>query len=157
MNELHQVLVPPRGLFAAGKFDQYQARHSLFHVGAGVFRAWSVRCLAKSDVELGPWREALGGALGPNGQLMVDLVPELTLIIGEQAPVPSCHHRTRNDAFNGCSGASWRYSPNSEHPLALFLDNLQWLDAATLDLLEDLLMHPDVRHVLLIGAYEDDE
>src|SRR4029453_14387616 len=113
--------------------------------------------LAKSDIELAGWCEALRGALGPNGQLMVDLVPELRLIIGEQAPVPELPpqdaHRRLQLVFRRFLGVFAR----ADHPLALFLDDLQWLDAATLALLEDLLTHPDVRHVLLIGAYRDNE
>ena len=63
----------------------------------------------------------------------------------------------RNGVFNWCSGGSSAYSRSRQHPLALFLDDLQWLDAATLDLLEDLLPAADVRHLMLIGAYRDNE
>ena len=95
-------------------------------------------------------------ALGPNGQLMVDLVPELKLIIGEQQPVPELPPQDAQSrfqlVFRRFIGAFTR-----EHPLALFLDDLQWLDAATLDLMEDLLTHPDVKDLMLIGAYRDNE
>ena len=95
-------------------------------------------------------------ALGPNGQLMVDLVPELKLIIGEQQPVPELPPQEAQSrfqmVFRRLVGAFTR-----EHPLALFLDDLQWLDAATLDLMEDLLTHPDVKDLMLIGAYRDNE
>ena len=156
VNELHQVLVPPRGLFAAGKFDQYK-RDIPYSTLAQAFQSLVRPLLAKSDVELGPWREALGGALGPNGQLMVDLVPELTLIIGEQAPVPELPPQDAQRRFQWVFRRFLAVFAKPEHPLALFLDDLQWLDAATLNLLEDLLMHPDVRHVLLIGAYRSNE
>ena len=86
VNELHKVLVPPRGLFAAGKFDQYK-RDIPYSTLAQAFQNLVRPLLGKSDGELGRWREALREALGPNGQLMVDLVPELKLIIGDQAPV----------------------------------------------------------------------
>ena len=99
--------------------------------------------LAKNEEELGRWRDAIREALGPNGQLMVDLVPELKLIIGEQPPVPELPPQDAQSrfqlVFRRFIGAFTR-----EHPLALFLDDLQWLDAATLDLMEDLLTHPDV-------------
>jgi predicted ATPase/GAF domain-containing protein len=93
--------------------------------------------------------------LGPNGQLLVDLVPELTRILGDQPPVPELlpqdAHRRLQLVFRRFLGVFAR----PEHPLALFLDDVQWLDAATLALLEDLLTQADVRHVLLIGAYRD--
>src|SRR5262249_5320000 len=113
--------------------------------------------LAKSDAELGHWREAIREALGPNAQLMVDLAPELKLVIGEQPPVselpPQDPQRRFQLVFRRFLGVFAR----PEHPLALFLDDLQWLDAATLDLLEDLLTQADPRHLLLIGAYRDNE
>src|SRR6201991_2203221 len=88
---------------------------------------------------------------------MIDLIPELKLIVGEQPPVlelPPQQAQSRFQlVFRRFIGAFAR--PN--HPLALFLDDLQWLDAATLDLLEDLLTRSDLRHLMLIGAYRDNE
>ena len=83
VNELHKVLVPPRGLFASGKFDQYK-RNIPYSTLAQAFQSLVRPLLAKSEAELRSWRDALREALGPNGLLMVDLVPELKLIIGEQ-------------------------------------------------------------------------
>ncbi|QNI30491.1 sigma 54-interacting transcriptional regulator [Alloacidobacterium dinghuense] len=156
VNELHKVLVPPRGLFAAGKFDQYK-RDIPYSTLAQAFQSLVRPLLAKSDVELGYWREALREALGPNGQLMVDLVPELRLIIGEQTPVPELPPQDAQRRFQIVFRRFLAVFARPEHPLALFLDDLQWLDAATLDLLEDLLTQTDVRHLLLIGAYRDNE
>ena len=156
VNELHKVLLPPRALFAAGKFDQYK-RDIPYSTLAQAFQSLVRPLLAKSDIELADWREALREALGPNGQLMVDLVPELRLIIGEQAPVPELPPQDAQRRFQLVLRRFFAVFARADHPLALFLDDLQWLDAATLDLLEDLLTHPDVRHVLLIGAYRDNE
>ena len=88
---------------------------------------------------------------------MVDLVPELELIIGEQPPVPELPPQEAQRRFQLVFRRFIGVFARPEHPLALFLDDLQWLDAATLDLLEDLLTRPDVRHLLLIGAYRDNE
>ena len=87
VNELHKALVPPRGLFASGKFDQYK-RDIPYATLAQAFQSLVRPLLSKSEDELSKWRDALREALDPNGQLMVDLVPELKLIIGEQPPVP---------------------------------------------------------------------
>src|SRR5262249_15033638 len=87
VNELHRVLVPPRGLFAAGKFEQYK-RDIPYATLAQAFQSFVRHLLGKSDTELSGWRDALGEALGPNGRLMIDVVPELKLIIGDQPPVP---------------------------------------------------------------------
>ena len=96
-------------------------------------------------------------ALGPNGQLIVDLIPELKLIIGEQPPAPELPPQDAQRRFQLVLRRFIGVFARPEHPLALFLDDLQWLDAATLDLLEDLLTQPDVHHLLLIGAYRDNE
>ncbi|PPK46458.1 PAS domain S-box-containing protein [Trinickia symbiotica] len=156
VNELHQVLAPSRGLFAAGKFDQYK-RDIPYSTLAQAFQSLVRPLLGMSDAELGGWRDALLEALGPNGQLMVDVVPELKLIIGDQPPVPELPsqdaHRRFQLVFRRFIGVFAR----PEHPLALFLDDLQWLDAATLDLLEALLTQSDLQHLILIGAYRNNE
>src|SRR6266404_3799485 len=156
VNELHKVLVPPRGLFASGKFDQYK-RDIPYATLAQAFQSLIRRLLGKSETELIAWREALSEALGPNGQLIVDLVPELGLITGEQPPVPELPPQDAQRRFQLVFRRFIGVFARREHPLALFFDDLQWLDAATLDLLEDLLRQPDVQHLMLIGAYRDNE
>ena len=156
VNELHKPLVPPRGLFASGKFDQYK-RDIPYATLAQAFQSLLHPLLTKSEAELGKWRDALHDALDPNGQLIVDLVPELRLIIGEQPPVPELPPQDAQGRFQLVFRRFISVFARPEHPLALFLDDLQWLDAATLDLMEDLLTQPDVQHLMLIGAYRDNE
>jgi PAS domain S-box-containing protein len=156
VNELHKPLVPPRGLFASGKFDQYK-RDIPYATLAQAFQSLVRPLLGKSQAELQYWRDALQVALGPNGLLIVDLVPELKLIIGEQPPIPVLPPQDAQRRFQLVFRRFIAVFARPEHPLALFLDDLQWLDAATLDLLEDLLRQPDVRHLMLIGAYRDNE
>jgi predicted ATPase len=156
VNELHRVLVEPRGLFASGKFDQYK-RDIPYSTLAQAFQSLIRPLLAKSDAELARWREAFREAFGPNGRLIIDLVPELKLIVGDQPPVPELAARDAQRRFQLVLRRFLAVFARPEHPLALFLDDLQWLDSATLDLLEDLLTQPDVRHLMLIGAYRDNE
>ncbi|NLS08414.1 AAA family ATPase, partial [Rhizobium sp. P32RR-XVIII] len=98
VNELHRVLVPPRGLFASGKFDQYK-RDIPYSTLAQAFQGLIRPLLVKSDAELSHWRAALLEALGPNGQLMVNLVPELALIIGEQPLAPDLSPQDQQARF----------------------------------------------------------
>ena len=156
VNELHKVLVPPRGLFASGKFDQYK-RDIPYATLAQAFRSLVRPLLGKTEGELRNWRDALREALGPNGLLIADLVPELKHIIGEQPPVPDLPPQDAQRRFQLVLRRFIGVFARPEHPLALFLDDLQWLDAATLDLLEDLLTRPDLQHLMLIGAYRDNE
>src|SRR5271166_6004724 len=156
VNELHKALVPPRGLFASGKFDQYK-RDSPYATLVQAFQSLVRPLLSKSDAELGSWREALLDALGLNGRLMVDLIPELKLIIGDQPPVPELEPQQAQTRFHLVFRRFIGVFASAQHPLALFLDDLQWLDAGTLDLLEDLLIQADVPHLMLIAAYRDNE
>jgi PAS domain S-box-containing protein len=156
VNELHKGLVPPRGLFASGKFDQYK-RDIPYSTLAQAFQSLVRPLLSKSEAELGIWRDAFREALGPNGLLIVDLVPELKLVIGEQPPVPVLPPQDAQRRFHLVFRRFIGVFARPEHPLALFLDDLQWLDSATLDLLEHLLTHSEVRHLLLVGAYRDNE
>jgi len=156
VNELHKALVPPRGLFASGKFDQY--KRDIPHATLGqAFQSLVRSLLTQGDEELARWRVSLSEALGPNGQLMVNLVPELELVIGKQPPVAELPPQHAQNRFQMVFRRFLSVFARTEHPLALFLDDLQWLDAATLDLLEHLVTHSEVRHLLLVGAYRDNE
>ena len=156
VNELHKALVPPRGLFASGKFDQYKRDIPYTTLGQA-FQSLVRSLLSRSEAELGRWRDSLREALGPNGQLIVNLVPELELVIGKQPPVADLPPQDAQNRFQMVFRRFLGVFARKEHPLALFLDDLQWLDAATLDLLEHLVTHSEVRHLLLVGAYRDNE
>ena len=156
VNELHKALAPARGLFAAGKFDQY--KHNIPYATLAQALQSLVRALlGKSDAKMKSWRDAIVDAIGPNGRLMVELVPELKLIIGEPPPVPVLPPQQAEGRFQQVFRRFIGVFARPEHPLALFLDDLQWLDAATLDLFEDLLTRSDLKHLMLIGAYRDNE
>jgi PAS domain S-box-containing protein len=156
VKELQKALVPSRGLFAAGKFDQYKRGIPYATVGQA-FQGLVRSLLTQSEQELIRWRESLGDALGPNGQLIVNLVPELELVIGKQPPVADSPPQDAQNRFQTVFRRFLGVFAREEHPLALFLDDLQWLDTATLDLIEHLVTHPDVRHLMLVGAYRDNE
>src|SRR5262249_31874511 len=146
VNELQPVLVPRRGLFASGKFDQYK-RDIPYSTLAQAFQSLIRPLLAKSEAELVPWRDALREALGPNAGLIVDLVPEVKAIIGEPPLIPELPPQDAQRRFQMVFRQFIGVFARPEHPLALFLDDLQWLDAATLDLVEDLLSRSDLRNL----------
>src|SRR5260370_42373473 len=113
--------------------------------------------LGKIDPDLAGWCEVFREALGPTGGLFIDLVPELKHTVGDQPPVPELPPHDAQRRYQLAFRRFLAVFARPEHPLALFLDDLQWLDSATLDLLEDLLTQPDVQHLMLIGAYRDNE
>jgi len=155
-NELRRAVAPELGQFASGKFDPLKRDipyASLAHALMDLLRP----LLAMGDAELAPWREALRRTLGVNGALMATLLTELELLIGPQPAPRELPPRDAQRRFHLVCGRLLSVFARPERPLALFLDDLQWLDAATIDLIEDLLTEPDLHHLLLIGAYRDDE
>jgi PAS domain S-box-containing protein len=156
VNELHKALVPSRGLFASGKFDQYK-RDIPYATLTQAFQGLVRHILGKGEVELGEWRDALREALGANGNLIVNLVPELELVIGKQPPVSELPPHDAKNRFQAVFRRFFGVFARKEHPLVLFLDDLQWLDTATLELLEQLVTHSEGRRLMLVGAYRDSE
>jgi PAS domain S-box-containing protein len=156
VNELRKALVPSRGLFACGKFDQYK-RDIPYSTLVQAFQRLVLSLLGKSDTELAQWRDRLQVGLHADARLITDLIPELKLIIGEPPLVPELEPLQAQRRFLLAIRRFIGVFARAEHPLVLFLDDLQWLDAATLDLLEDLVTGSDLNHLMLIGAYRDNE
>ena len=156
VNELHRELVPPRGVFVSGKFDQYQKGipySSLAQASQALVR----QLLGKNETEITRWREEFEEAIGSNGQLILNLVPELELITGPQPRVQDLSGPESQSRFNRVFKAFLGLFAKAEQPLVLFLDDLQWLDLGTLEIFEYLATQPDLSHVLLIGAFRHNE
>ena len=156
VNELQRPIVEKHGYFIAGKFDQYK-RDIPYATLAQAFDRLVRQLLGESDADIAHWRQTLCEALEPNGQLMVNLIPQLELILGPQPSVPDLPPLEAQGRFQLMFRRFLGVFARQEHPLVLFLDDLQWADAATLALLEHLMTHPDLRHLLLVGAYRDNE
>ncbi|MFY0536433.1 serine/threonine protein kinase [Nannocystis pusilla] len=156
VGELRRELLPARALFASGKADE-STRAVPYAPFAHGFRTVMRGILAQSEGEVGRWRESLQRALGPHGKLMVDLVPELALVVGEQAAVAELGPEEANNRFYAVFRRFLAVLATAERPLVLFLDDLQWADEATLALLEHVVRQDDVKHLLVIGAYRDQE
>ncbi|MBV8587791.1 MAG: AAA family ATPase, partial [Verrucomicrobia bacterium] len=156
VNELHKATTPQRGTFISGKFDQ-QSRNIPYATLAQAFQGLVRQILSKSEAEVVRYRDAVRQAVGKNGQLLANLVPDLEMVIGKQPPVPEIPAGDAHNRFRLTLRRFMGAFARPEEPLALFLDDLQWLDAATLGLLEDLLTDPELRNCLIIGAYRDNE
>jgi PAS domain S-box-containing protein len=156
VNELHKALVPSHGLFASGKFDQHT--HNIpYKTIAQALQGLILGLMSTSDTELKIWRNTLREALGGHGQLVAALVPEIKLVVGEQAPPPDLPPQQTRRLFETALRHFIGAFARPQQPLALFLDDLHDADVATLDLLEDLMTQSDMRHLLVIGAYRDNE
>ncbi|MBL0171169.1 MAG: AAA family ATPase [Gemmatimonadaceae bacterium] len=156
VNELQKTILGANGHYVSGKFDQY--RNDVPY--AGIVRALRDlvgQILSRSDHELAAWREKLLAAIGSRGQVLVDVIPALELITGPCPPVPSLPVEEDRNRFNFVFRDFTRALADAAHPLVLFLDDLQWVDAGSLSLLQLLLTDPATQHLLVVGAYRDGE
>ena len=138
VNELQKAIVLPRGIFIFGKFDQHR-RDIHYETLAQAFRTLVRQILGKSAAEVRQWRIVLQQAVGPNGQLIASLIPGLEIIIGKQPSIPELPPQEAQNRFQTVFRRFLCAFAQKEHPLTLFLDDLQWLDVATLSLIEHLL------------------
>jgi predicted ATPase/signal transduction histidine kinase len=156
VNELQKALLPPRGLFASGKFDQNK-RDIPYAAFAQAFQRLVGMILAEPEAEHARYRDAILDAVGPYGQFIINLTPVLERVIGKQ---PQISELAPQDALRVFQQVLRRFIgvfARPDCPLVLFLDDLQWLDSATLEALEHLLLQGDVKSLLLVGAYRDNE
>jgi predicted ATPase/signal transduction histidine kinase len=156
VHELHKPVVRQRGFFLSGKFDQFQ-RDIPYSTLAQAIRGLTQQLLAGTDEELARWRERLLEAWEGQGQVLVDVVRQLELIAGPQPPVAELPPAEAQQRFTQVFRRLLGVFATPEHPLVVFLDDLQWADLASLQLLQHLLTHPDAPPVLLLGAYRDNE
>jgi predicted ATPase/transcriptional regulator with GAF, ATPase, and Fis domain len=156
ISELYRPIVRQRGYFLSGKFDQVM-RNMPYGALIQAFRGFVWQVLAESEHRLHDWRARLSDALGANGGVLAEVIPEIELVIGKQAPPPALDPAEAQNRFRYVFQSFLAALARKEHPLVVFLDDLQWVDAATLDLLQALLSGPDLNYVLFIGAYRDNE
>ncbi|MEG5140403.1 AAA family ATPase, partial [Microcoleus sp. A6-D4] len=156
INEVHKPIVRQRGYFIKGKFDQFN-RNIPFSAFVQVFRDLMWQLLSESDRELHIWKTQILQALGDNGQVMIEVIPELERIIGKQAPATELSGTAAQNRFNLLFQKFIQVFTTKEHPLVMFLDDLQWADSASLNLIQLLMNESESRYLLTIGAYRDNE
>ena len=156
VNEVHKPIVQKRGHFIKGKFDQFN-RNIPFSAFLQAFRSLMMQLLGESDAELTNWRNKILSAVGENGKVLIDVIPELENIIGLQPPVPKLSGSIAQNRFNLLFNKFVHLFATKEHPLVIFLDDLQWADSASLNLLKLLMRESHEGYLLMLGAYRDNE
>jgi PAS domain S-box-containing protein len=156
VNELRSAIHPTRGAFAAGKFDRHR-QHIPYATLIEVFQGLLRQILSQSDSDLDRWRTSLESAIGLNGALLVDLFPELEKILGSQPTLLGVSNQEAKNRFHFVFRRFVAAFARPHNPLTVFLDDLQWLDPATLELLRALIAEEDISNLLLIGAYRLNE
>jgi predicted ATPase/signal transduction histidine kinase/serine/threonine protein kinase len=156
VNEVHKPIVRQRGYFIKGKFDQFN-RNIPLSAFIQAFRNLMGQLLGESDAELQQWKEKILEAVGVQGQVLIEVIPELDRIIGEQPPAPELSGSAAQNRFNLLFEKLIAVFTTREHPLTIFVDDLQWADSASLNLMKLLMGDSQRGYLLLLGAYRDNE
>ncbi|MEG4250847.1 AAA family ATPase [Microcoleus sp. Pol10D4] len=156
VNEVHKPIVRQHGYFIKGKFDQFN-RNIPFSAFVQAFRDLMTQLLSESDIHIQEWKNKILAAIGDNGQVIIEVIPELERIIGQQPPAPELSGIAAQNLFNLLFQKFISVFTTKEHPLVMFLDDLQWADSASLKLMQLLIGESQSSHLLLIGAYRDNE
>ena len=156
VNEVHKPIVQQRGYFIKGKFDQFR-RDIPFSAWVQALQSFLRQLLTESVVQIQQWQAKILSALGDNAQVIIDVIPELELLIGKQPAVSELEPTPAQNRFNLLFQKFIRVFATKNHPLVIFLDDLQWADSASLKLMQLLIGESEGQHLLLIGAYRDNE
>ncbi|BAY71870.1 trifunctional serine/threonine-protein kinase/ATP-binding protein/sensor histidine kinase [Anabaena sp. FACHB-709] len=156
VHEVHKPIVEKRGYFIKGKFDQFN-RSTPFSAFVQAFRDLMGQLLSESDEQLQTWKTQLLQAVGENGQVIIDVIPELERIIGEQPLAIELSGNAAQNRFKLLLQNFIHVFTTPEHPLVIFLDDLQWADSASLNLMQGLIGESKTGYLLVLGAYRDHE
>jgi len=154
VNEVHKPIVRQRGYFIKGKYDQFQ-RNIPFSAFVQAFRDLMGQLLTESDAQIQEWRNKILEAVGENGQVIIEVIPELENIIGKQPLSVELSGTAAQNRFNLLFQKFTQVFTSKKHPLVMFLDDLQWADSASLKLMQ--LLMADTGNLFIIGAYRDNE
>lgn len=156
VHEVHKPIVKHRGYYIEGKFDQYQ-RNIPYSAWGQAFNILTNYLLMENESQLSHLKAQILKAIGQNGKVLTDVIPTLELIIGHQPEVPELGGHEAQNRFNYVFRNFVRIIAQSDHPLVIFLDDLQWIDSASLNLFKVLMVDSDLAHILIIGAYRDNQ
>ncbi|MBU1170140.1 MAG: AAA family ATPase [Proteobacteria bacterium] len=156
INEIRKPVVANKGYFSSGKFDQF-TRDIPYSALIQSFKGIIHQILAEGDKKIAQWQKRIRAALGPNGKVMTDVIPALELLIGPQPEIPTLDPEESKNRFNYVFQNLINSLACQEHSLVIFLDDMQWADAASTELIRTVITHHSTRHFLLICAYRSNE
>jgi PAS domain S-box-containing protein len=154
VREAYRLILEKRGNFIEGKFEQLQHKVP-YAAWIQAFTGFIDYLLMEDDARLSEWKDKILDSVEGAGQVLIDIIPNLELIVGPQPKVPALGAPEARNRFNYVFLSFVKALATNEHPLVVFLDDLQWIDAASLNLLYTLASSTDVSNLLMIGAYRD--
>jgi diguanylate cyclase (GGDEF)-like protein len=155
INEIQRPIVAKKGYFIFGKYDQFRKDVPYSSI-IQAFQNLIKQLLSESDDRINSWREKLIAALGPNGRVIIDVIPDMEYVIGKQPDIESLGPEESQNRFNTVCQNFINVFTTADHPLTLFLDDLQWADLASLNLIKKMTGSA-TKFLFFIGAYRDNE
>ncbi|MGO8878419.1 MAG: AAA family ATPase [Desulfomonilaceae bacterium] len=156
VKQLYKSVTSQRGYFISGKFDRFRL-HGPYNAILAALREFMLQILGEDENRIGDWKCEILNALGVSAQVIIEVIPELELIVGPQPRVSSLEPLEARNRFFMLFQSLMRVLCRAEHPLVMFLDDVQWADSSSLKLLELILTDPDTKCLLLIVAFRDNE
>ena len=156
VHQLHGPITQSGGYFISGKFDQYQ-NNVPYSAMISAFQDLIRQLLTEDEAALARWRERILSALGTNAQVMINVIPEVELITGPAQGVPDLPPAEAQNRFNLVFQEFITVFAGQGYPLVIFIDDLQWMEGTSLNILRRLATSPNGRYLLVIGAYRDSE
>ena len=156
VSEIHQPVIQSHALFIQGKYDQYQ-RTTPYYALKQAFASMVDILLSRNKEQLEKSKLQLKEKLGDSVAVLLELVPSLELILGPQVSVTKLSGVEAQNQFNYACRQFISCLATADQPLVLFLDDLQWADLASLNLIDALVTDVQLDHLLIIGAYRDNE
>ncbi|MBU0995053.1 MAG: AAA family ATPase [Proteobacteria bacterium] len=156
INEIHKPIALRKGYFIRGKYEQLR-RDVPYSAIIQAFQGLARQILSESEEKIGKWKEKLTSAFGKNGKVLTNVIPDIEFITGALDELPELDSTEARNRFNHVFEKFVGVFPDANHPLVLFLDNLQWADTASLDMIGHIITSPQIRHFFIIGAYRDND
>jgi len=156
VHEIHKPIVQKHGYFISGKFDQFK-HNTPYDAMVQALDGFVRQLLTEDEETIALFRENIINAVGNNGKLITDIIPNIVSIIGEQPPVVELNPSEGQHRFSYVFQKFIKSLASFDHPLVIFLDDLQWADLPSLKMIEILLTSFDCDYLLIIGAYRSNE
>lgn len=156
ISEIYRPIMAKHGYFISGKFDQFK-QNIPYSAIIQAYQDFIRQILTESEEDIRVWKEKILKALGSNGQVVINVIPDLELIIGKQPKLPTLDSTESENRFTLVFTEFQKALCRTEHPVVMFIDDLQWVDSASLKLIQMLITQEELRYLFFIGAYRDNE
>ena len=154
INEIQKSVAAKQAYFICGKAEQY--KHDIpYYPITQALADLAQKVLCEPDAQVDVWKTSILEAVGPNGRLITDLVPDFEHILGPQPDLAPVRVEVAHHRINYIFKEFLKVCATQTHPIVIFADDLQWADSASMSFIRTLSMETEIRYLLIVGAYRD--